>query len=75
MISNYSKKKNNNNEKELKTLTQTMRIYSQVIGIKSGIEKCAMLIMESWKREITKELNCQIKKAFERLEKRIFISI
>ena len=28
------------NEKELESLTQAMRIYSQNIGIKFGIENC-----------------------------------
>ena len=30
------------NEKELVTLIQTIRIYSQDIGIECGIEKCAL---------------------------------
>ena len=34
------------NEQELETLKQRIRIYSQEIGIKFGIEKCAMLIMK-----------------------------
>ncbi len=38
------------NEKELETLIQTIRIYSQDIGMEFGIEKCAMLIMKSGKR-------------------------
>ena len=38
------------NEKELKTLIQGVRIYSQDIGIEFGIEKCAMLIMRSRKQ-------------------------
>ena len=38
------------NEKELETLIQAVRIYSQDIGRKFGIEKCAILIMKSWKR-------------------------
>ena len=29
------------NEKELETLVQTIRIYSQDIGMEFGIEKCA----------------------------------
>ena len=35
------------NEKELETLTQTIRIYSQDIGMKYGIERCAILITQS----------------------------
>ena len=41
------------NEKELKTLIRAVRIYSQDIGIKFGIEKCAMLVMKSRKRHLT----------------------
>ena len=37
------------NEKELETLIHAMRIYSQDIGMESGIEKCAMLEMKSGK--------------------------
>ena len=33
------------NEKELETLIHTVRIYSQGIGMESGIEKCDMLVM------------------------------
>ena len=39
------------NEKEPETLTQTIRIYSQDIGMEFGIEKSAMLIMKSGERE------------------------
>ena len=41
------------NEKELETRIQTVRIYSQDIGMKFGIEKCAILGMKSGKRLIT----------------------
>ena len=41
------------NEKELKTLIHAVRIYSQDIGMEFGIEKCAMLVMESGKRHMT----------------------
>ena len=34
------------NEKELETLIHAVRIYSQDIGMKFGIEKCAMLVMK-----------------------------
>ena len=40
------------NEKELETLVQIERMYSQDIGMEFGIEKRAMLIMRSGKREI-----------------------
>ena len=42
------------NEKELETLIKTVRIYSQNIGMEFGIEKCAMRIMRSRKRHMTK---------------------
>ena len=41
------------NEKELENLIQTVRIYSQYIGMKFGMEKCSMLVMKIGKRHIT----------------------
>ena len=41
------------NEKELKDLIQTIRIYSLDLGMEFGIEKCVKLIMKSGKREAT----------------------
>ena len=41
------------NEKKLETLIQTVRIYSQDIGMEYFLEKCAMLIKKSVKRHIT----------------------
>ena len=41
------------NEKELETLTHTLRIYSQDIGMKFGIEKCTTLVMKIGKRHLT----------------------
>ena len=38
------------NEKELETLIQTVRIYSQDIKMEFGIEKCTMLVMKSDKQ-------------------------
>ena len=35
------------NQKELETLIQTIRIYSQDVRFDFGIEKCAMLIIKS----------------------------
>ena len=32
-------------EKELETIIETVKIYSQVIGMEFDIEKCVMLIM------------------------------
>ena len=41
------------NEKELETLTHTVRIYSRDIGMEFGIEKCALLVMKSGRRQLT----------------------
>ena len=43
------------NEEELETLIQ-IRIYSQVIGMEFGIEKYAMIIRKSGKRDTTEEI-------------------
>ena len=40
-------------EKELETLIQAVRIYRENIGKEFRIEKCAMLIMKSGKRQMT----------------------
>ena len=36
-------------EKGLDSLVQTVRVFSKDIGIEFGIEKCAMLVMETGK--------------------------
>ena len=41
------------NEKEMETLIHTVRIYSRDIGMEFGIEKCAMLVVKSGKRQLT----------------------
>ena len=41
------------NEKELESLIHRVRIYSRDIGMEFGIEKCAMLVMKSGKRQLT----------------------
>ena len=41
------------NEKEFETLIQTVRIYSQDIGMEFDIEKFAMLVMKSGKRHVS----------------------
>ena len=41
------------NEKELETLIHAVRIYSQDVGMEIGIEKCALLVMKSGKRDQT----------------------
>ena len=38
------------NEKELETLIQAIRIYSQDLGMEFGIENCAMPIIRNGKR-------------------------
>ena len=50
------------NEKELETLIQTVRIYSQDIGMEFGIEKCFIQVMKSGKRHMTEgvELRNQV---------------
>ena len=45
------------NGSELEILTQTVRIYSQGIGMKFGIEKCSMLIMKSKKGHMTEKID------------------
>ena len=47
------------NEKELETLMQTIRTYSQDTGMEFGIEKCAILIMISAKRETVEGIELQ----------------
>ena len=41
--------KNAKNENKLESLIQTVKIYSDDIGMEFGIERCAMLIMKSGK--------------------------
>ena len=41
------------NEKKLETLIQTVRIYSQDIGMEFGIGKCTMLVIKSVKGHMT----------------------
>ena len=50
------------NGRELETLIQTVRVYSQDIGMEFGSEKCAMLIMKSGKRHVTEEIDQTKKK-------------
>ena len=40
------------NEKELQTLIDAVRIYSQDIRMEFGIEKYAMLVMKKWQIDI-----------------------
>ena len=55
------------NEKELGTLIQTIRIYSQDKGIKFSIEKCPVLIMKSGKRQITEGIELPNQERIRRL--------
>ena len=50
------------NEKELETLIQTIRIYSQNIGMEFGIEKCTLFIMRRGKRQIIEQPNQERKR-------------
>ena len=51
-----------NNQKELETLMQAMRIYNQDIGMEFGIEKCALWIIKSEKQYMIKKWNEETKK-------------
>ena len=44
------------NEKELETLIQIVRTYSQDIGMELSIEKCAMFVMKIGKRHLMDEM-------------------
>ena len=46
-------------EKELETLIHTVRICSRDTGMEFGIEKCAMLVMKSGKRQLTDGMEVQ----------------
>ena len=41
------------NEKELETQIQAVKIYSEDMGMRLSIEKCAIVIMKSRKRQMT----------------------
>ena len=55
---------------ENETLIHKVRIYSQDIGIESGIEKYAMLVMKSGKRHITDGVELPNQDKIKRSEKR-----
>ena len=57
------------NEKELDTLLHTVRIYSQDIGMEFGIEKCALLVMKSGKRQLTDGIELSNQDKFRTLAK------
>ena len=58
------------NQKELETLIQVVRIYSQDIGMEYGIDKYAMQIMKSGKKEMMKVMEVSNQEKSERSEKR-----
>ena len=58
------------NEKELGTLIQAVRIYSEDIGTEFGIEKVFTLIMRSGKRHMIEGIELQITKESRCSEKR-----
>ena len=59
------------NEKELEILIHTVRIYSRDIGMEFGIEKCAMLIMKSGKRQLTDGMELPNKDKIKTLETKL----
>ena len=58
------------NKKELETLIQSVRIYSQDIGMEIGIEKFAMFVMKSGKRHMTKGIELSNKKKIRTLREK-----
>ena len=58
------------NEKELETIIQATRIYSQETGMEFGIEKGAMLIMRCGKRHMTEGIELLNKKRSKCPDKR-----
>ena len=50
-------------EKGLDSLVQTVRVFSEDIGMEFGIEKCAMLVMEKGKivKSVGIELQCKVR--------------
>ena len=50
------------NEKELETLIRTVRIYSEDIEKEFSIEKCALLMIKSGKRQMTEGIKLLKKK-------------
>ena len=58
------------NEKDQETLIQTIRIYNQDIGMEFGIEKSAILIMKSGKREITERVEVANQERIRMLEEK-----
>ena len=59
------------NRKELKTLIEAVRVYSQDIGMEFGIEKCVMRIMRSENDKSWNEWNSRIKKKIRTLGEKV----
>ena len=57
------------NEKELETLIQAVRIYSQDIGLEFGLETYTMLMKKSGKRHLTDGMELTSKKKNKHLER------
>ena len=57
-------------EKELKTLIQAIRIYSQDIGMDFEKEKCAMLILKSGKRQTVERIELSNQESIRTLEEK-----
>ena len=58
------------NKKELETLIQIVKIYSQDIEMEFGVEKCAMLVIKSSQRHMTKGVELPNQEKIRTLEKR-----
>ena len=63
------------NENELETLTQTIRICNQDIGMEFGIEKCNELMMKKEKRAGTKRIEQQNEERIKTFGKKRFGNI
>ena len=59
------------NEKELETLLEAARIYRENIGKEFGIEKCAILIMKSGKRQMTEGIELRNQEKIRMLEEKV----
>ena len=61
--------------KQLETVTQTVRIYSQCKGLEIGIEKCTLLIMKSRKRYMTERMELPNQEKIRRLGEKEYVQI
>ena len=52
--------------KELETFLQTIRIYSQDVGMEFGIEKCTMIIIKKEKREVMEAIELSNQKSWRK---------